>query len=173
MMKKTCSKCGVSKAFSEFSKRSASFDGLQSQCKVCKQAQSKKYYKQNKSYFLNYCKQNKEKRNASNKRWSKSNLKKGLCGRCASKRVSCSTYYCEKHYFMHRSMFATNSHKHWQTLLAMSKNAKCALCFCCLPCPSSIHFDHILSRKKRPDLIGDITNIQVLCAKCNIAKGDR
>ena len=62
---KTCTKCNQSKALTEFNKRSASRDGLTSRCKVCKKADKKKWYQNNR-----------EKDNAYSKKWHQNNLEK-------------------------------------------------------------------------------------------------
>ena len=55
---KVCTKCKQTKAFTEFSKRSRSRDGLQTRCKVCR----KTYYQTNR-----------EKANAKAKKWAQTN----------------------------------------------------------------------------------------------------
>ncbi len=41
---KVCNKCHIEKAYSEFSRRSVSNDGYQSQCKICKRIQQQQHY---------------------------------------------------------------------------------------------------------------------------------
>lgn len=48
-------------------------------------------------------------------------------------------------------------------------------CQCCGQCPSTgnpLHVDHIRPRSKFPELELTLTNLQVLCRKCNEGKGD-
>lgn len=49
-MKKECTKCGISKSFSEFAKREISKDGLSYWCKQCVNEYNKRYRRRNKSY---------------------------------------------------------------------------------------------------------------------------
>ena len=72
---KTCTKCNQSKALTEFSKDSGKRDGLTSRCKVCRNAQTKKYRKNNP-----------EKYNASNKKWRENNLEKHRASKRKSRR---------------------------------------------------------------------------------------
>ncbi len=62
---KTCTKCKQTKQLTEFSKRSASPDGLRSQCKVCVKASTIKWQQNNR-----------EKVNAKNKKYRENNREK-------------------------------------------------------------------------------------------------
>jgi len=48
MVTKDCTKCGVSKELTEFYKSRPTFDGYHSQCKICHNAQVKRYANKNK-----------------------------------------------------------------------------------------------------------------------------
>lgn len=50
---KTCSKCGIEKPVSNFTKDKQKKDGYGSQCKSCKKEQSQKYYQDNKESIKN------------------------------------------------------------------------------------------------------------------------
>ena len=63
MTEKTCTKCGETKAFSEFNKQSAAPDKLNRRCKVCVRAYHSKYYQDNK-----------EKIDQQKKDWEQANL---------------------------------------------------------------------------------------------------
>lgn len=69
MGRKRCTKCGECKPLSEFYKRSASKDGLRSECKDCKKLDDKKWRENNREYDLerkaNWKKENRGKVNKS------------------------------------------------------------------------------------------------------------
>ena len=44
-------------------------------------------------------------------------------------------------------------------------------CACCGSGQEPFHVDHIKPRSKYPDLQYELTNLQVLCADCNLGKG--
>lgn len=49
-------------------------------------------------------------------------------------------------------------------------------CMCCGKSPSNfklVHIDHIKPRKMYPELALHFDNLQVLCAQCNKAKGNK
>jgi len=56
---KKCTKCQPEKPFAEFSKDKTKKDGLQHMCKKCTKIVKKKYYDENKEYFVEYDLQNK------------------------------------------------------------------------------------------------------------------
>jgi 5-methylcytosine-specific restriction endonuclease McrA len=64
----------------------------------------------------------------------------------------------------------------WQTLryqaLRMS-NGRCELCGRGKPDGVTLHVDHIKPRSKYPHLALELTNLQILCADCNMGKGNR
>lgn len=62
---KYCTGCEQTKELTEFHKQSRSCDGHQSKCKVCRNAQDKKYYQNNR-----------EKHNAKSKKWQQNNREK-------------------------------------------------------------------------------------------------
>lgn len=87
---KLCSKCNKSKDYTAFSKKSASKDGLQSQCKTCKKAYLKKYHSENlenakeyrcknavkiKTRMKTYCDSNKVSKKEYNKKYFQENKK--------------------------------------------------------------------------------------------------
>jgi hypothetical protein len=73
---KKCSKCQIEKVATEFSKRNASKDGLQHQCKVCLKAQSKAWREANPDYQKSYREANPEKVKAQQKTWREANPEK-------------------------------------------------------------------------------------------------
>ena len=72
---KRCAKCGIEKSRSEFSRRTASKDGLCYLCKECDKKASAKWRKENPEYPAKWAKENPEKLAVFNVR---SNRKRGL-----------------------------------------------------------------------------------------------
>ena len=66
---KHCKGCKQTKQLTEFVKRSKSHDGLQSRCKVCRNASNKKYRENNPEKVRKYRENNPEKCNAYNKKY--------------------------------------------------------------------------------------------------------
>ena len=52
-------------------------------------------------------------------------------------------------------------------------NGRCALCGRRASDNLQLHVDHIKPRSKHPECELDINNLQVLCADCNLGKGNR
>ena len=77
MTEKTCTKCGETKAFSDFSKHCRMKDGLQSQCKVCRTRVDKAWRLANPEKFKAgkaKCYQNKKEHyNKKSREWAKKN----------------------------------------------------------------------------------------------------
>lgn len=46
------------------------------------------------------------------------------------------------------------------------------ICLCCKERFVELHVDHKKPRSKRPDLALEITNLQVICRKCNLGKSN-
>lgn len=64
----------------------------------------------------------------------------------------------------------------WLRLRYDALKANGARCQCCGARPTRerpLHVDHIKPRAKYPELALDISNLQVLCADCNLGKGAR
>ena len=53
-----------------------------------------------------------------------------------------------------------------------SSEGRCDLCGRPASRSVRLHVDHIIPRSVRPDLALDINNLQVLCADCNLGKGN-
>ena len=77
---KKCSTCKVEKELSEFNKQKANKDGLQGQCKDCKNEYSKQWKQANKGnikeYNKEWCQANKEHNNGRVKQWYQANKEK-------------------------------------------------------------------------------------------------
>lgn len=72
-----------------------------------------------------------------------------------------------------RSFYAS---KAWRDLRYRALTMYGAVCACCGASPSTgavLHVDHIKPRSKFPELEMEIENLQVLCADCNMGKGNR
>jgi len=59
-MEKRCSKCGVTKLFTEFTKKSKRPDGLTVWCKCCSKEARDRYYQENKDKIKTRVKENNE-----------------------------------------------------------------------------------------------------------------
>lgn len=62
----------------------------------------------------------------------------------------------------------------WRRLRYQAPKRSSGTCECCGARPSygrPLHVDHIRPRSRFPDLALDLSNLQVLCADCNIGKG--
>jgi len=59
---KVCTKCKEEKPLVAFGNSRASKDGLQYQCKACKNQYSKQYYQENREYYKQYYQENREKK---------------------------------------------------------------------------------------------------------------
>lgn len=46
-------------------------------------------------------------------------------------------------------------------------------CACCGNRHCEMHVDHIKPKSKYPELMYDLNNLQLLCAECNLGKGNR
>ena len=77
---KTCTKCGVTKELSEFSKNALAKDGLQSRCKQCQNQYGRKWHEANKEKVKEknrkYYKENPEKMKERVKKWREENPEK-------------------------------------------------------------------------------------------------
>lgn len=76
MYRKRCLKCQRKRLAKFFSKRSASSDGLQKICKDCANSNNHKYYKNNKSYYIDRYASNRDILLKRNKKWNKNNQDK-------------------------------------------------------------------------------------------------
>lgn len=82
--------------------------------------------------------------------------------------------------YVHRKEVERFSDKHfyrsreWKELrlLALSAGRVCKLCGCGPAQGKAIHVDHIKPRSLWPELSLDISNLQILCQDCNMAKSN-
>lgn len=85
MAVKKCTKCGVAKKLSGFSKRKISKDGLNTWCKVCRRMEASKYRDKNRKkineQYRKYYQNNKEKLLACKKKYYEENKEKWLANK--------------------------------------------------------------------------------------------
>lgn len=61
----------------------------------------------------------------------------------------------------------------WLSLRYMALIKHGRMCMCCHAQNVELHVDHIKPRSLHPELELDINNLQVLCRKCNLGKGNK
>ncbi|MEE7491114.1 HNH endonuclease signature motif containing protein [Methylobacterium oryzae] len=63
----------------------------------------------------------------------------------------------------------------WRVVRYQALRRSRGVCECCGAGPSPgrpLHVDHVRPRSRRPDLALTLSNLQVLCADCNLGKGN-
>lgn len=153
---RTCTNCRKEKDINEFRESDTSKDGITHQCFDCLILRKKwrKVYGI-KSPVVN--KPKKEQAKQGKKKLSKKKRKKQR----AEKRALSQSFY---------------KSREWRSLRfdALKKyGAKCCLCGASPETGAVMHVDHIKPRSKRPDLALDLSNLQILCADCNLGKSNR
>lgn len=63
--------------------------------------------------------------------------------------------------------------REWQELRYRALKLYGKKCGCCEATTGPFHVDHIKPRSKHPELELEISNLQVLCADCNMGKGNK
>ncbi len=91
METKKCTCCLKEKPFSEFSKKKSGKHGLQSRCKKCHRLYTKRHYKENKDYYIQKAKRNRE----SIRRWFKEYKSDLGCEKCEEAHISCLEFHHE------------------------------------------------------------------------------
>lgn len=157
-------------------------------CKICKKnlLLSDFYWsKSNKSNLLTFCKtcssnkgkkwreNNKDKANKAHREWAKLNKEKGLCAKCSNKSIK-NKSLCINCWYRKVSLGNLGTQKYWKNLqeLANKQKYKCIYTDELLVPGSNMSLDHIKSRKDRPDLINDITNVQWITQQMNQIKNE-
>ena len=69
---------------------------------------------------------------------------------------------------LHAEFFRSRA---WRELRYKALRTYGAACMACGRTDGELHVDHIKPRSKFPELALDITNLQILCADCNLGKG--
>lgn len=183
---KTCTKCGVTKPVSEFSKRSAARDGLRSQCKRCDSAGSAAWNAANpERYRKNHAKwrsANLSKLREKTAKWRIANPDKSreAIARWHKANPDCRRESSAKWKAANPEAVRTGTHNRRARKRAnggiLSKNLSERLfklqrgkCACCgLPLGDDYHLDHIMPLALGGSNTDD--NIQLLRAICNMKK---
>ena len=169
LMYKTCKKCGVDKPHAEFSKKKASKDGLQYNCKACARERNKKWHEENKEqqreYKKKYYEENKEQVLERNKKYYKENKEKEL--------ERYKKYY-EENPHIRRAKSQRRRARKKAALPHLSKNDNLALKLLSEEASmlgESWHLDHIVPLSKgglhHPD------NLQIVRASYNLSKSNK
>ena len=191
MQLKTCTKCHIEKQLTEFSKRKASSDGLSFTCKSCNKqyAQENKeridgYYKQ---YYQNNAKQiaeqrkqyqqdNQEHLTEYRKLWQQNNKEYIAEQQNQYRQTPKGKAGIKADNNNRRAAKLNNGGKHTSTdilNLFELQSGKCPYCKAklCKTKRNSFHIDHVIPLSKSGS--NDISNIQLLCPKCNMSKKDK
>lgn len=176
MNTKQCTKCNQTKELTEFSKRKPSKDGLGYKCKACKKqyhqdnaehisAQRKQYYQANKEHKAEYMKQynidNAVHRAEYNKQYYQTPQGKAVMKAGSQNR---------------RTQKLQNGGTHTGKQILALFNQQSGVCpYCKAKLHKSgknkYHIDHVMPLSKGGN--NDISNIQLLCAKCNLTKSNK
>lgn len=147
MKTKICSKCGKEKPITEFYKDKSSKDGLYYWCKECSCKHNKERYRKNKKKIIEYIK--KYRRDNPIKVWCKDTIRN----------------HKQKRY---KVLF------NWEELLSIAKKTKhCPICETKLDWKLGVGLNNNSPTLDRinNDKILTLNNIQIVCWKCNTAKG--
>jgi len=151
---KFCKKCGLSKPKSEFNKNKTKKDGLNSYCKLCHCADSRKWAKENpeivKANQAEWRSENREKLNVANVQWQKNN---------PVKRRKTSSY-CGAKVFDGKRGFNTCTRKEFYKILDIG------VCFYC-GFSGPIGADRIDNSKGH-----EVGNMLPCCTICNRTRSD-
>ena len=165
MEKKVCTGCNKEKSLTEYHKRRNAKDGFKSACKECRNAQSKKYYQENKekvkATHKKWQKENPEKVKAYSKKWEKENPEKAR----ASKRLKDSKRRAQKRNTQVEVITDELLKEYW-----IKKNIDPQRCFYCEDRPYE-HLEHCIPLSRGGTHTKD--NLVPACASCNLSKGTK
>jgi 5-methylcytosine-specific restriction endonuclease McrA len=68
---------------------------------------------------------------------------------------------------------ATDEGKTWKQEQFKCIDGVCPECSVVFPTIDSFHIDHIHPLSKRPDLATEVSNLRLLCSRCNLSKGKK
>jgi len=168
MQQKRCSKCGLTKAVSQFRKNVRSKDGLRSECKACTAVYDKKWREAHREQHAasdkQYREANREKRAAYNKRWRDANPESvaayGKRWRDANAEKCAAQQHCRRA----RKVAATV--EDFDIMEAWERDG-----YTCAYCGSTedLTIDHIVPLSRGGAHSFD--NLTVACGTCNNSKG--
>ena len=155
---KTCSKCGVEKPLEEFHKDARQKYGVRPDCKSCAASMKQQFYSINSDKYIQYQKEHKKENKIYVKKYNKT--AKGIAHNKAG---------CHKR----REYVRKNGGKFTGKQIIDMYEYQQHLCNHCCGSLDELgyHIDHIV-----PLSLGGtnwIDNIQLLCPKCNLMKGDK
>lgn len=170
---KSCTKCKLDKDTSEFSKRSASKDGLQPVCRSCYASYFSSYYESTKGkraeYHKVWTKANRDYVNEQSRIWrsknkdtDKKHKKAWADANPENRRARDARRRARKH-----AAIGCYTHHDVERLKRLQR-------FRCASCRASLvkfHVDHITPLAKGGS--NDPSNLQILCPPCNLSKSKR
>lgn len=162
---KYCQNCGAIKPVDDFFRQSTNPSGHAQWCKVCATASAREWQSRNKERVRSLQRQRQKQR-----------LAEGMCEHCRSARLPNHSLNCEKHYLAHIAKKALG-----RATLADIAALKAQLEKQGFKCPYTgehlilglnAHLDHKFPVSRFPHLRGDLSNLEWVTRRANLAKGD-
>lgn len=172
MKEKRCSKCGLTKDTSEFSRDSRAKDGLRQQCKTCRCTYQKQYYKENTQeiaeYYKEWRKKNIDKLNKYSREWAKEHPETVKSNKKEWKIKNPGAVRAHTHTYQARKIGASGSHtaadiKHQYE----AQEGRCYWCGAAVG--DNYHVDHVIPLAKGGS--NGPENLVIACPPCNLSKG--